>query len=392
MSYATRSIGEVSSPAALEALEFRGEATEDVTAFLGAVRRVAMMNNRQSDNEWLITYLESCLRGDAMRWFDEMDVGATITNWSSLRRLFLNRFDKRDIHPATPPAPVAEATVRRPDQEAPKAPLSVTVGATAVNWALLRRFFLNRFDTRDAHLSTPPTPVVAVAVERPEQEAPKSPLTVRYAHPATPPTPAAAVAIRRPELEAPKAQLPVTVGADFGAYKAKGLYKKLIVGNSGVGKSCLLSRHLGYGWVPSSIPTSGIHFEVQHLVVADGHFSIKDAFWDVSGTDEWRSQLGPYCTGIDVVWIVYDVTDQKSFQDVKRWFDLIMQYRSSTRGLILIGNKRDLYDRRVVQKQQGHDLAKALGIPKFFETSARTNEGVQEMRGDHLLVLCHNKG
>ncbi|KAG8977255.1 hypothetical protein FRB94_001109 [Tulasnella sp. JGI-2019a] len=123
MSYDTRSVGEVSSPAVLEALEFRGGSNEDVTAFLGAARRVAIVQGRQSDYEWLVTYVESCLRGDAMRWFDEKDLGANAKDWSSLRRLFLSRFDTHDIPPS---APVA-AAIRPPEQEVPKAPLPVTV-------------------------------------------------------------------------------------------------------------------------------------------------------------------------------------------------------------------------------------------------------------------------
>ncbi|KAG9030818.1 GTP-binding protein [Tulasnella sp. JGI-2019a] len=253
------------------------------------------MHGRHSDYEWLISYTESCLRGDAMRWFYDID-DATITDWRSFCRLFLRRFDTRDARPAT------EAAIRRPT-----------------------------------------------------------------------------------EHEAPKAPLPVTVGNYFGDYKATSLYKMLIVGNSGVGKSCILSRHIGHGWIPSSTPTAGIHFEVHNLLICEGSILIKDVYWDVSGTED-RSQLGPYCTGMDVIWIVYDVTDQKSFEDVRQWFDLVMQYRSKADGIRLIGNKRDIHNRRVVQTQQGHDLAKALAIPQFFEMSARTNEGVQEMRVDHLGV------
>ncbi|KAG8982610.1 GTP-binding protein [Tulasnella sp. JGI-2019a] len=153
----------------------------------------------------------------------------------------------------------------------------------------------------------------------------------------------------------------------------------------GVGKSCILSRHIGHGWIPSSTPTAGIHFEVHNLLICEGSILIKDVYWDVSGTED-RSQLGPYCMGMDAIWIVYDVTDQKSFEDVRQWFDLVMQYRSKADGIRLIGNKRDIHNRRVVQTQQGHDLAKALAIPQFFEMSARTNEGVQEMQVDHLGV------
>ncbi|KAG8992321.1 GTP-binding protein [Tulasnella sp. JGI-2019a] len=301
MSYSTSKIPDLE---AIEILEFRGSANEDVTAFLGAIKRVAIMHGRHLDYEWLISYTESCLRGDAMRWFYKTDPRTTIKDWSALCRLFLDRFDTPDIHPANPPAP-------------------------------------------------------------------------------------AAAAIRRPNAyEVPKAPLPITVGPEFGRHKAKAndVYKILFIGNSGVGKSCLLSRHLGYGWVSSSTPTVGIHFEVQHLVLRENTFLIKGVYWNISGAED-RNQLGPYYKGINVVWIVYDVTDQKSFQDVRQWFNLVKQYCSTVHTMLLIGNKRDEYDRRVIQEQQGRDLAKELGISKFFETSARTNEGVQQIRGEFVTTL-----
>lgn len=88
MSFDTRSAGDSATPVALEALIFRGSPGEDVTDFLGDVKRVAIVQGRQRDEEWMIDYVESCLRGDAMTWFDSLSV----TNWRSLRSLFLQRF------------------------------------------------------------------------------------------------------------------------------------------------------------------------------------------------------------------------------------------------------------------------------------------------------------
>ncbi|KAG9001130.1 GTP-binding protein [Tulasnella sp. JGI-2019a] len=302
MSYA---ISEVSP---LEVVIFRGGPNEDVSEFLGAIRRVAVIQGRHSDDEWMVSYTESCLRGYAMGWFDEVSSGVPTMDWKSLRKAFLGRFRIQDSYPAyaLPPAAVPQAS---------------TVAAS-----------------------------------------------------------------RRPMVQ--KAPLPVTVDDSFGDLRAQGFFKKLIIGNSGVGKSCLLSRYLGHGWVPSNTPTAGIHFEVNYLLFGDESTLVKDVYWDASGTEECRTLLGPYCQGMDRIWIVYDVTDPKSFQDVRQWLDLVVRHNPTAKWkLRLIGNKCDLYDLRVIQMQQGRDLASELGIPQFFETSARTNEGVQKMHNNNLGVI-----
>ncbi|KAG8989084.1 hypothetical protein FRB94_014682 [Tulasnella sp. JGI-2019a] len=70
--YNTGSIYNAASPALLEVLEFRGGPNEDVTRFLAAIKRVAVSQGRHLDDEWTVSYTESCLGGDAMRWFDEI--------------------------------------------------------------------------------------------------------------------------------------------------------------------------------------------------------------------------------------------------------------------------------------------------------------------------------
>ncbi|KAG8985906.1 hypothetical protein FRB93_005581 [Tulasnella sp. JGI-2019a] len=125
MSYA---ISEVSP---LEVVIFRGGPNEDVSEFLGAIRRVAVIQGRHSDDEWMVSYTESCLRGYAMGWFDEVSSGVPTMDWKSLRKAFLGRFRIQDSYPAyaLPPAAVPQASTvaasRRPMVQ--KAPLPVTV-------------------------------------------------------------------------------------------------------------------------------------------------------------------------------------------------------------------------------------------------------------------------
>ncbi|KAG9031844.1 GTP-binding protein [Tulasnella sp. JGI-2019a] len=114
----------------------------------------------------------------------------------------------------------------------------------------------------------------------------------------------------------------------------------------------------------------------------------KDIFWDVSGAEEFRGLLDTYCQGMTQIWIVYDITDQKSFQDVRGCHDVLMKHNRTIRpNIYLMGNKCDLHNRRVVQTQHGHNLATELGMKTFYELSVKTNEGVQEAWGNFLGVV-----
>ncbi|KAG9021267.1 hypothetical protein FRB95_002500 [Tulasnella sp. JGI-2019a] len=105
-------MSDISSPTPLEVLEFRGGPTEDVSSFLGAIKRAAVIQGRHSDDRWMVSYAESCLRGDAMTWFDEL--GPEIaTDWRSFRKALLHRFQRPDSHRANSP-PLAPAAAPPP--------------------------------------------------------------------------------------------------------------------------------------------------------------------------------------------------------------------------------------------------------------------------------------
>ncbi|KAG8986352.1 hypothetical protein FRB93_005348 [Tulasnella sp. JGI-2019a] len=87
----------ISNPPPLDDLEFRGGPDEDVSRFLGAIRRAALLQGKHSDEEWMRTYVESCLRGEAMEWFNEMDAGVDTMNWRTLSKAFLRRFHRPEV-------------------------------------------------------------------------------------------------------------------------------------------------------------------------------------------------------------------------------------------------------------------------------------------------------
>ncbi|CAA7267697.1 unnamed protein product [Cyclocybe aegerita] len=153
------------------------------------------------------------------------------------------------------------------------------------------------------------------------------------------------------------------------------LIQLLLIGDSGVGKSCLLLRFCDDAWTPSFITTIGIDFKIRTIEL-DGK-RIKLQIWDTAGQERFRTITTAYYRGAMGILLVYDVTDERSFNNIRTWHANIEQHASEGVNKILIGNKSDWTDKRAVTEEQGRELANELGI-KFMETSAKVNEGVEE--------------
>ncbi|KAG9008151.1 hypothetical protein FRB95_003072 [Tulasnella sp. JGI-2019a] len=129
---------DVSNPASLEDLEFWGRPNDDVSRFLGAIMRAAVIQGRHSDKQWMFAYTESCLRGDAMEWFDNMSPDVARMEWSSLRKAFLRRFhrpasDMASLSPAAIATVVGEmATTAVQKAEAAEAAATEAAATTAI--------------------------------------------------------------------------------------------------------------------------------------------------------------------------------------------------------------------------------------------------------------------
>ncbi|KAF5382803.1 hypothetical protein D9757_007262 [Collybiopsis confluens] len=153
------------------------------------------------------------------------------------------------------------------------------------------------------------------------------------------------------------------------------LIKLLLIGDSGVGKSCLLLRFCDDSWTPSFITTIGIDFKIRTIEL-DGK-RIKLQIWDTAGQERFRTITTAYYRGAMGILLVYDVTDERSFNNIRTWHANIEQHASEGVNKILIGNKSDWTDKRAVTQEQGQELANELGV-KFIETSAKANDGVED--------------
>jgi Ras-related protein Rab-8A len=153
------------------------------------------------------------------------------------------------------------------------------------------------------------------------------------------------------------------------------LIKLLLIGDSGVGKSCCLLRFSEDSFTPSFITTIGIDFKIRTIEL-DGK-RVKLQIWDTAGQERFRTITTAYYRGAMGILLVYDVTDERSFNNIRTWFENVQQHATEGVNKILIGNKCDWEDKRVVSTEQGQALADELGIP-FLEVSAKSNINIDK--------------
>lgn len=153
------------------------------------------------------------------------------------------------------------------------------------------------------------------------------------------------------------------------------LIKLLLIGDSGVGKSCLLLRFSDDSFTTSFITTIGIDFKIKTIEL-DGK-RIKLQIWDTAGQERFRTITTAYYRGAMGILLVYDVTDEQSFNNIRNWIRNIEQHAADNVDKILIGNKCDMIADKIVKEDRGRGLANEYGI-HFYETSAKNNTNVSE--------------
>ncbi|KAG9039732.1 hypothetical protein FRB95_007159 [Tulasnella sp. JGI-2019a] len=227
------------------------------------------------------------------------------------------------------------------------------------SWKTLRDAFLHRFVPPANRPASVPAPAAAI-----------------------PAPPAVATAVARAPIPkiAPRKQsrYPLPSEVRTSIFKGAQLLKVMMIGDSGVGKSCLRSRWLNFGWPCCTRAGEDIEYE-KHCVNYNGK-GCELHVWDVPGRARPRDLTPKYTANLDAVWIVYDVTEKSSFDNVRDWHKSVSHIVSSKKNvLLLVGNKVDLAE-KVVTTKQGQALATELGA-LYFEISAKANHGIEQISG-----------
>jgi len=153
------------------------------------------------------------------------------------------------------------------------------------------------------------------------------------------------------------------------------IFKLVLIGDSGVGKSSLLLRYADDTFSANYLSTIGVDFKIRTIIV-DGK-KVKLQIWDTAGQERFKTITSSYYTGASGVLVTYDITNKESFSNVKKWLIEIDNYAKEGVQKILLGNKCDISNTRVVNHEDGKDFAEQLGMG-FLETSAKDGINVQE--------------
>jgi Ras-related protein Rab-1A len=154
------------------------------------------------------------------------------------------------------------------------------------------------------------------------------------------------------------------------------LFKVLLIGDSGVGKSSLLLKFTDRVFTDHYISTIGVDFKIQTLQLDDK--IIKLQLWDTAGQERFRTITTSYYRGAHGIIIVFDITDKESFANIKTWITEIDRFASDNVCKILIGNKSDLEKQREVSIEDAKELANKYKID-YIEASAKDSTNVQQL-------------
>jgi len=153
------------------------------------------------------------------------------------------------------------------------------------------------------------------------------------------------------------------------------LFKYIIIGDTGTGKSCLLLQFTDNRFQPVHDLTIGVEFGAR-MVTIDNR-QIKLQIWDTAGQESFRSITRSYYRGAAGALLVYDITRRDTFAHLTRWLEEARQNGNENMTIMLIGNKCDLEHRRQVSVEEGKKFAEENGL-MFLETSAKTAHNVEE--------------
>ncbi|XP_024031708.1 ras-related protein RABF1 [Morus notabilis] len=163
-----------------------------------------------------------------------------------------------------------------------------------------------------------------------------------------------------------------------GASDSKNIRVKLVLlGDSGVGKSCIVLRFVRGQFDPTSKVTVGASFLSQTIALQDST-TVKFEIWDTAGQERYAALAPLYYRGAAIAVVVYDITSPDSFSKAQYWVKELQKHGSPDIVMALVGNKADLHEKREIPVQDGMDYAEKNGM-FFIETSAKTADNINQL-------------
>jgi len=153
--------------------------------------------------------------------------------------------------------------------------------------------------------------------------------------------------------------------------------KLVLLGDSGVGKSCIVLRFVRGQFDPSSKVTVGASFLSQTVALQDST-NVKYEIWDTAGQERYASLAPLYYRGAAAAVVVYDITNPETFLKAQFWVKELQKHANPDIVMALVGNKADLENERAVSREEAQEYAESNGM-FFIETSAKTSDNVNQL-------------
>mmetsp|Transcript_32303 Transcript_32303/g.52354 ORF Transcript_32303/g.52354 Transcript_32303/m.52354 type:complete len:211 (-) Transcript_32303:149-781(-) len=176
---------------------------------------------------------------------------------------------------------------------------------------------------------------------------------------------------------------PSLVESDFDFH-----LKIILLGDSGVGKSCMLKSFMGKEFTEGYVSTIGVDFEMKQTTVGGKKVNLQ--IWDTAGQERFRTITTSYYRSCDAILVVFDISDSTSFDNVELWLEDVRSYAKPDVDVILIGNKVDLYLERKVPFETAKRFADNSGM-SYIETSAKSHFNVEKAFNTAASYACSKR-
>ena len=160
---------------------------------------------------------------------------------------------------------------------------------------------------------------------------------------------------------------------DFAQYDIS--FKIIVIGDSGVGKSCLTTQVVRNNFEEFYQATVGFEFLTFNLRINNN--VVKLQIWDTCGQEVYKSLISNFYRNSSLALILYAINNKESFQHAENWLNDLKNQSNPNVRVFLVGNKSDLEDERVISKEEGEKFKTEKKLDKFFETSAKTGENAR---------------
>ena len=165
------------------------------------------------------------------------------------------------------------------------------------------------------------------------------------------------------------------------------IFKIVLIGDTSVGKTNILSKYLTDEFDPESKATVGVEFGTKSFKIENN--IVKVQIWDTAGQERYRSITNAYYKGAKGSLLVYDITNKKSFDNLEKWISDLKTNGDDKISIILLGNKSDLEDKRVISTEEGKKKAEYYKFA-FMETSALNGNNIEKAFNE-LITDVYNK-